>query len=202
MILVTIERKNGGVTAVMEDGSRIATSSGALTSMFLFEGKDLNGEQLECFRRCSARFLCRDEALVLLSRRRMSEKELRDKLHRKDRDEDAVDYAVDWLNGNGFLNDESYAAAVARHYGGKGYGAGRVRAELSKRGVSRDYWEDAVAQMPENEEKILRFITQRLKDPTDRDEVRKIGAALYRRGYGWEEIRSAFQRLHTADPEE
>lgn len=64
----------------------------------------------------------------------MSKKELRDKLVRKGEDEDTAEYCALWLEEQGFVNDESYAAAVARHYAAKGYGAGRVRAELSRSG--------------------------------------------------------------------
>ena len=116
-------------------------------------------------------------------------------------DEDTAEYCALWLEEQGFVNDESYAAAVARHYAAKGYGAGRVRAELSRRGVPRDFWDDALETMPSGDEKIDKFISARLNDPEDRDQIRKISAALYRRGYSWEEIRGALAR-HDADTEE
>ncbi len=124
----------------------------------------------------------------------MSRKELRDKLLQKGESEDAADFSVAWLTDHGFLNDESYAAAVARHYAAKGYGAGRVRAELSRRGIAREQWDDALLKMPESDAKLEQFISARLKDPEDRDAVRKVSAALFRRGYDWEEIRTALRR--------
>ena len=182
------------VTVVLEDGSEIKSSLGAVTDWRLFTGKALDEEELAAFRRDSSRSLARDKALELISRRRMSRKELRDKLLQKGESEDAADFAAAWLTDHGFLNDESYAAAVARHYAAKGYGAGRVRSELSRRGVEREYWDDAMQQMPEADEKLHKFIAARLKDPEDRNEVRKISAALFRRGYAWEEIRTALRR--------
>ena len=117
-----------------------------------------------------------------------------DKLLQKGVDEDAADYSVNWLSDHGFLNDESYAAAVARHYAAKGYGAGRVRSELSRRGVDRELWDEAVENMPETDGRLDKLIAARLKDPADRDQIRKVSAALFRRGYSWEEIRSALRR--------
>ena len=35
-------------------------------------------------------------------------------------------------------------------------------------------------------QKIDKFISSRLTDPEDRDQVRKVSAALFRRGYSWE----------------
>jgi regulatory protein len=132
----------------------------------------------------------------------MSRKELKDKLLQKGEDEDIAEYCVQWLADNGLLDDESYAASVARHYAAKGYGQGRVRTELSRRGINRELWADAVEQMPDNSNKLDKFIAARLKDPEDKAQVRKVTAALYRRGYSWEDIRSAMSRFNAQVEEE
>lgn len=191
----------GRLTVTMEGGAEIKSTLGAVTALRLYPGRALSEPELEEFRLCSHRALARERALALISRRPMSKKELRDKLVRKGEDEDTAEYCALWLEEQGFVNDESYAAAVARHYAAKGYGAGRVRAELSRRGVPRDFWDDALETMPSGDEKIDKFISARLKDPEDREQIRKISAALYRRGYSWEEIRGALAR-HDADTEE
>ena len=85
-----------------------------------------------------------------------------------------------------------------RHYAAKGYGESRIRQELQRRGLSRELWEDALAAMPEDTSKLDRLIAQRLHDPDNRDEVRKLTAALFRRGFGMEEIRSALKRFQTS----
>jgi regulatory protein len=125
----------------------------------------------------------------------MSAKELRDKLVQKGEDESVAQAAVQWLCENGLLDDSRYAGMVVRHYAGKGYGAGRIRQELNRRGVPRELWEDALGELPEGNEKLDRFLSSRLKDPADRSEVQKISAALYRRGFSWEEIRAALARF-------
>ena len=167
-----------------------------ITDLRLYSGRELDEEELKALRAASASALARNRAMELLSRRPMSEKELVDKLIRKGEDQEtAADCA------RCFLDDESYAAAVARHYAAKGYGPGRVRAELSRRGVDRELWDDTIQAMPENTDKLDRFIAARLTDPEDRDQIRKVSAALCRRGYSWEEIRSALRRFN-AETEE
>ena len=195
-MLITALRRTASdrFTVALEDGSEIKSSLGVVTDWRLFTGKDLDEEELAALRRDSSRSLARDKALELISRRPMSRKEVREKLLQKGADEDAAEYSADWLQEHGFLNDESYAAAVARHYAAKGYGAGRVRSELGRRGVDRGLWDGAVEQMPAADEKLHKFIAARLKDPEDREQLRKIGAALFRRGYSWEEIRAALRR--------
>ena len=182
------------VTVELENGSEIKSSLGVVTDWRLFTGKTLDEEELALLRRDSSRSLARDRALELISRRLLSRREVLDKLLQKGVDEDAADYSVNWLSDHGFLNDESYAAAVARHYAAKGYGAGRVRSELSRRGVDRELWDEAVENMPETDGRLDKLIAARLKDPADRDQIRKVSAALFRRGYSWEEIRSALRR--------
>ena len=183
------------VTVILEDGEEIRTSLGVIASLRLFAGKDLEEDALSELRRDSCRSLCRDRALEYLSHRPMSRRELEKKLREKGENEDAVLFSLDWLEERGYLNDADYAARVARHYGGKGYGAGRIRSELSRRGVPREYWEDAMAQAPAPDEKLDRLIASKLRDPSDRDAVRKLSASLSRRGYSWEEIRSALGRV-------
>ena len=191
----------GRVTVTLCGGEEIKTTLNVVTDLRLYSGRELDGEELRELRAASAAALARNRAMELLSRRPMSEKELIDKLIRKGEDEETAADCARWLRENGFLDDESYAAAVARHYAAKGYGPGRVRAELSRRGVDRELWDDTIEAMPENSEKMDRFIAARLTDPEDREQVRKVSAALYRRGYSWEEIRSALRRFN-AETEE
>ncbi len=197
MIITAIRQTAPGrLTVVLEDGTEIKSTLGAVTDARLYAGRELDEEGLAALRQSSRRSIAREAALEIVSRRPLSRKELKDKLLRKGEDEDTAEYCARWLEDNGFLNDEAYAAAVARHYAAKGYGAGRVRLELSRRGLARELWKDAQSAMPEADGKLDKFIGSRLKDPEDRDQMRKITAALYRRGYSWEEIRSAMERFH------
>ena len=186
----------GCLSVHFEDGSELRSTLGAVTDLRLFSGKDLDEEQLDELRLLSRRSIARERALELVSRRMLSRKELYDKLILKGEDEATAEFCVQWLSEQGFLNDESYAAAVARHYAAKGYGQGRVRSELSRRGIPRELWDEALDNMPEPDDKLDRLIAARLKDPEDRDAVRKLSASLFRRGYSWEEIRSALRRYH------
>jgi regulatory protein len=191
----------GRMTVGLDNGSEIKTTLGVVTDLRLFSGRELDEEELETLKTASVRALARERAIEMLSRRSMSRAEMVKKLIEKGEDEDTAEYCADWLVEHSLIDDESYAAAVARHYAAKGYGAGRVRAELGRRGISRELWENALSSMPENDDKIDRFISARLTDPDDRDAVRKISQALFRRGYSWDEIRSALER-HRAEIQE
>lgn len=165
-----------------------------MTEHRLYNGAELDDAAAEALRRDSARALARDRALGMVSRRMYSRKELRDKLVQKGEDADTAAYCADWLAEHGFINDETYAAAIVRHYAAKNLGVSRIRMELSRRGISRELWEDALAEMPENDSALERYLRQHLPDPFDLAAVRKVSAALYRRGYSWDDIRTAVEQ--------
>ena len=186
------------VTVVFEDGSELRSTLGVVTELRLFSGRELDDRALELLRRESRRALTREKALEYVSQRQMSARELSKKLREKGADEETADYCVRWIMERGLLDEERYAAAIVRHYAAKGCGEGRVRQELMRRGVPRELWEDALGQMPEDTSKIDRLVASKLRDPDDRDEVRKLSAALYRRGYSGEEIRGALERARAS----
>lgn len=192
----------GRITLALSDGSEIKTTLNVVTDLRLFSGKTLDEEALAEIRTASSLAQTRNRALDLLSRRPMSCKELYDKLIQKGEEERAAAASIQWLLENRLLDDESYAASVARHYAAKGYGAGRVRAELNRRGVPRELWDGALGQMPAQNDKLMKFISSRLTEPGDRDQLRKVSAALFRRGYSWEEIRAALRQFEAEIEEE
>lgn len=202
MIITAIKQISSDMLIVsLDGGEEIKTSLGAVTEMRLYTGRELDEEQLSRLKYLSDRDRARAKGLELISRRMLSVKELEQKLVQKGISEEAAHDCALWLEENRFLDDEAYASALARHYSAKGYGAGRLRHELSRRGVERELWDDAVEHMPENTDKIDKFIAARLKDRSDREQINKVSAALFRRGFSWEEIRQALRRFD-ADAEE
>ena len=132
-----------------------------------------------------------------------SEKELRTKLTQKGASEADIEAVVALCLDYGFVNDEEYAGMIARHYAAMGYGPGRVRTELQRRGVPKELWDDALSELPEDTDAIDRLLAARLrgKDASDRKERDKAAAALFRKGYSWEDIRAALRRYGQDDEE-
>lgn len=183
------------VSIALSNDEEIASTVGVVADLRLYRGQELDEGRLEEIRNASVLALLKGKALEILSRRPLSAKELNDKLIQKGADPKSAAACVRWLLDQRLLDDESYAGAIVRHYAARGYGPGRIRQELSRRGVPRDYWDEALGQRPDNTEKIDKLIAARLHDPDNRDEVRKVTAALFRRGFGWDEIRAALARF-------
>ena len=135
-------------------------------------------------------------ALWLLDKRDYSRAELLRKLTEKGYEDAAAQAAVDRLVALGFVDDARYAPIVVRHYAAKGYGAQRVRGELQRRGIPKELWDDAMAEMPEQDETVDKLLRARLRGAAlrDRAALKKAADALVRKGYGWDEINAAVER--------
>lgn len=196
MVIASLTRKTSEhYTAVTDDGEEIKTTLGVITDLRLFEGKDLDSSQAEEFRALSSRAYALEKAIELVSQRQMSEKELKDKLLTKGQSEDNASYCTEWLKKNGFIDDMRYAGAVVRHYSSKGYGEGRIKSEFYKRGIPRDLWDEALEELSGDTDTIDSLLRKKLKDPSDKAQISKVSNMLYRRGFSWDEIKSALERL-------
>ena len=123
-------------------------------------------------------------------------KELTDRLmERADATEEEAEAVADELERLGLLNDRTYAETLVRHYSAKGYGPYRLREELRRRGVPREYWDEVLADLDDPSEAIDAFLHQKLHGRiTDRRELKRVSDALARRGYHWTDISAALRR--------
>lgn len=185
------QRKQGRILVKLEDGTILRLSEAALLRFGLCEGMELDEPLRQRIEDFAASEKTRETAAVMIGRRALSKKELRDRLVKKGADREDADEAADWLEEIGAVDDGNYAGVIARHYASRGYGPGRVKEELRRRGVDRELWEEALAQLPESSEAIAAYLEKRrcgdLRDPKER---KRVTDALVRRGFSWGEIRA------------
>ena len=177
------------------DGTKMKVATRVVADRGLYQGMELREEALAELQDTARRASAKDRAVRIVSSTAISEKELRRRLVRKgERPEDAEE-AADWLRELGALDDEAMARRIAQRCVDRGYGPGRIRQELYQKGIPREYWEEALAMVPDMSGAIDRFVEQKLRGrEPDQKELQRVIGALQRRGYGWEEIRSALGR--------
>ncbi len=189
----------------LEGGDLLRLTGDALLRFGLQVGMDLSAEDVVELKEAARQYSIRSRGAGIVSSRMVSKKELTDRLERRGATEEEAADTADWLEGLGALNDEAYAAAVARHYARMGYGKLRVRQELQRRGIDRDLWDAALEELPDSDETMVALLQSRLKGKVpDRDEGRKLAAMLQRRGFTWQEIRPVLSRFLSGEdlPEE
>ena len=93
-----------------------------------------------------------EAALNLLSFRARSVGEIRDRLLKKDLDRDAVSYCIRWLETRGYLDDRSFATALAKdRFRFSPRSPFFVQRELREKLVSGPVAEDAVQSVLDEE---------------------------------------------------
>ncbi len=199
----------------LDDGSFLRVTENEVVSFALYNGMELSDELYDQLTEKAGRSEARGRALDLIAAKPMSRRELIQKLtakppRRRDgtqkppvADEPLAREIADWLEELGYLNDGEYAKTVARHYSARGYGERKLRDELFRRGVPREYWEEALLEAQGPEEGVDAFLQSRFKGRTpDEKELRRASDALARRGFRWEEIRAGLNRYGARIEEE
>ena len=192
------QRVQGRWLAMLEDGSILRVGQQEIADFALYSGRELTEEETEALTAGLRRRQLRERALELLSRKPQSRRELTRKLNEWGAQPEEADAVCDHIKEQGYLNETDYAAQIVRVYSARGFGEKKLRDELYRRGVPRDYWDDALEQIQDSTEAIDAFLQKKLAGWTgDRKQLQKVTAALARRGFSWSDIRDALARYET-----
>lgn len=190
-------------TLLVEGGkSPLRLPEGVIIDFALYQGKELEDDLWEELQTAAFAAGLREKAVSLLTGRLMSAGQLEEKLLARGGTPQQVAEIIRWAQTIGLLNDRDYAKALARHYQTRGYGLYKIKDELYRRRVPREYWEEALAELEEPDEVIDRFVAAKLKDPGDRKQVKKVSDALVRRGFSWSQVSAGIQRALREWPED
>lgn len=212
------QHKQGRWLVWFEDGSLLRVGEGDVVSLSLYTGKELDEQEAAALTAAAEHSKLNERAVTLLSARAMSRKELVDKLstppHRQKGETEpdpellaaqreqlkvAAQQVADRMEDLGLLNDREYGETVACHYAAKGFGERKIRDELYRRGVPREYWDSSIEQLSKEKDsggdKLDELVQKKLRgaEPT-RENLKKASDYLARRGFGWEEISMALEK--------
>lgn len=165
-------------------------------------GSSLLEPELDRLLEQSRRDRARKKALYLLSQRDYSRKGLTEKLMREngrlqDDWELTARETADRMEELGLVNDEAYARRLAADCQRRLFSRRRTLQELQAKGIDRDTARAAVEELSISDgqlalELLRKKYYNRLHTPEDR---RKVTAAMARYGFGYEDIRRAFQAM-------
>ena len=189
------KRVPGRWLAAMEDGSILRLGENEVLSFNLYAGRELSDQEAQALTQSVERSDRKLRAMNLAAGKPISRRELERKLAGWGAGEEEQEAVCSRLEELGYLNDATYAAQVARHYWGRGYGQRKIQDELYRRGIPRELWDQALEQCQDPAEAIDAFLAKKLGGgPVDRKELQKVSAALARRGYQWSDISDALRR--------
>ena len=187
----------------LEDGACLRITEQELLDFGLRPGDELDGGALERLKEAAGVSNVKVTAADLVGKRAMSRRELEKKLLEKGASQAEARYAAEWLEAIGALDDRDYAALLSRHCGQMGWGPDRVREKLREKGVPRELWDEALAELPEAAGQIDAFLGGKLRGRLpEAKEKKRLTDALLRRGFSWGDVRAAWNRLGSETREE
>ncbi len=197
MRITQAKQKNAKYLYLYLEGEyALAAHTEAFASMGLKEGMEITPEQLEELKARTDTIKAREKAYQLLSYRDYSKKELTDKLGNKV-DYEVAEMVTDRIEELGYLNDEEYARKLVRSLSREKMLSERsIRRELSQKGIPAELAEEAMGELEEDDvARILRLIHRKFERKLGDDAgVRRVYAALLRRGYSYGDVRTALQQ--------
>jgi len=187
--------QGGRYEAVLDSGERLRLQPSVAAEFGLYAGMELDEETLARIRESNGRASARARAVRILSASGVSKNELRRRLVQKGETEENAAGAVEWLDGLKLVNDADTARRLASDAARKGYGAARIRQILYQKGIPKELWAEAMAELPSPDGAIDRFLADRFRGSVpDAAEAKRAAEALLRRGHRWEDVKRALRR--------
>lgn len=117
----------------------------------------------------------------------------------------AAQFAVEQMQKRGYLNDEAYAMHLAQTLNSQGLSARAAQQKMQQKGLSRELAALAVAQHFSEDEvaKAQKLLQAKYASKLDSPEgIRKVTAALQRRGFSFSTIRAALAAVQAEREED
>ena len=178
-----------------EDGSSMRLYRQTVEDFGLYAGKELTEEQMASLRKAAGEMSAKMRAVRIVSASSVSKRDLEYRLIHKGEDPKQAKQAVEWMSELNLLDDAKTAEQIVHRCIHKGYGLSRAKQALYEKRIPKEFWEDALADYPDQTDKILEFLHSRLKPGFEERDLRRATDALLRRGHSYQEIRRAMEQL-------
>lgn len=203
MLVTAVEPRRKSLSALYIDGEfAMKLDTETLLINHIKAGVEISDEQLHQLIEDSNNKRAKEKALWLISYRDHSKKELVDKIKRTSSEESAV-AAVERLTELGLVNDEAYARRYFKELtqGSKHLSPRGARYKLMEKGIDRELIDSIVEETDIDEREQIRTIINNKYRSFNADEKSKkrTVAALQRKGFRWEDIKSVMEEYEEED---
>lgn len=178
-----------------EDGSTMRLYRQTVQDFGLYPGLELDDAQMKKLREAAGAMSAKMRAVRIVSASSVSKRDLEQRLIRKGEDPTQAKAAVAWMADLDLVDDRKTAQQVVARCISKGYGLARAKQALYEKRIPKEYWEEALADYPDQSDAITGFLRERLKGGYSEKELKKAIDALIRRGHSYGRIRSSLEEL-------
>lgn len=193
--LKTSPDRAGRYWVTFDDGSRMGLYRQTVEDFALYSGKELDEQEAESLRTAAGQMSAKMRAVRIVSAASVSRRDLEARLVRKGEDPQQAKEAVAWMEDLHLVDDRATAEQVVSSCISKGYGLARAKQALYEKRIPKEYWDKALADYPDQTEKITAFLKSRLDADSDEKQIRRAVDALIRRGHSYVSVRRALDAL-------
>ena len=193
--LKTAPDRAGRYWVSFEDGSSIGLYRQTVQDFGLYTGMELTDNEMEKLLDAAGQMSAKMRCVRIVSASSVSRRDLEERLVRKGEDPQHAKEAVAWMEEMHLVDDRNTAEQIVHSCISKGYGLARAKQALYEKRIPKQYWEEALEDYPDQNEKILSFLRSRLDADADQREIKRAVDALIRRGHSYRNIREALNQL-------
>ena len=193
--LKTSPDRAGRYWVTFDDGSKMGLYRQTVEDFALYSGKELDEQEAEALRTAAGQMSAKMRAVRIVSASSVSRRDLEARLVRKGEDPQQAKEAVAWMEDLHLVDDRATAEQVVSSCISKGYGLMRAKQALYEKRIPKEYWDEALADYPDQTEKITAFLKSRLDADSDEKQIRRAVDALIRRGHSYVSVRRALDAL-------
>jgi len=161
----------------------------------LYSGLELSQEEHEKLKSAAGKMSAKMRAVRIVAATSVSERDLRQRLIQKGEDPEHAKTAVQWMSDMQLVDDRKTAEQVVSRCISKGYGIARAKQALYEKQIPKQYWQEVLADYPDQADAIISFLKERLHSGADAREVKRTVDALIRRGHSYSQIRRGLDQL-------
>ena len=193
--LSTSPDRAGRYYVTFSNGEKLRLYRSTVEDFGIYPGMELDEEALEKLKNAAGKMSAKMRAVRIVAASSVSRQDLQERLVRKGETAEDARQAVAWMEEHQLVDDRATARQVVQSCVAKGYGRSRARQALYEKMIPRQFWEEALEDYPDQNEKILSFLHSRLGTDYDDRDVQRAIAALVRRGHSYAAIREGLQEL-------
>lgn len=179
----------------LDNGETLRLYRQTVEDFSLFTGKELSEDSIKAIRLQAGQMSAKMRAVRIVSASNVSVSDLQRRLERKGESPEDARRAVSWMQELSLVDDGETARQIVERCILRGYGLSRAKQALYEKRIPKEYWAAALENYPDQEDKILAFLKQRITNPKDDKARKRATDALIRRGHSWSEIRRALEKL-------
>lgn len=185
-----------------EDGSILRLYRQTIEDHCLYAGQELTEQEMDALVRDAGRTSAKMRAVRILTASDVSRDDLLQRLVQKGESKEDAANAVAWMEELQLVDDRRTAQIIVSRCAAKGYGLSRAKQALYEKRIPKEYWEDALADYPDQQDAIVAYLRSHIKNNADEREKKRAVDALLRRGHSYGQIRTAMGQLDFDDFQE